>query len=120
MREHKYRAQSLSGELIYFELHESQLSGDPDVFYVKGIPCKTGTEQDCCNLKDRKNQEIYEGDMIRKPDGRTCRVTWFSSPAFVGFDLNVVSGEGQSPSRYSMWGEEWEVIGNIYDPELLK
>ena len=34
MREIKFRAKTLEGDLIYFDLHESQISGDSDVFYV--------------------------------------------------------------------------------------
>ena len=128
-REIKFRAQSLTGELTYFDLHESQMSGDSDVFYVRGSPCKVGTEEQFTGLKDKNDKEIYEGDIIQFLDKGnmfdsalllcTAQVTmkyarWFPKPINVkGLRYFEFEGYGENENCY--------IVGNIYEnPELLE
>ncbi len=104
MREIKFRAKALTGELIYFGLHESRLSGDPDiVFYVGDMPCEVGSEQEYIGLKDKNGKEAYWDDIVN--DG--------INPVF------VITSDYHLLARLSEI--EFEVIGNICEnPELVE
>lgn len=65
---------------------------------------------------DRNNNEIYAGDLVRTPAGRLCKVVWFDSPEFCGWDLNAINSAGYPPHGWS----DLKVVGNVYEnPELI-
>lgn len=69
---------------------------------------------------DEKGNEIYEDDLVKNSTGRICRVVWFESPSFIGWDLKPVNAKGLPPKPDDMW-DGWEIVGNIFEnPELLK
>ncbi len=124
MRELKFRAKALDGGLICFELHESRLSGDSDVFYVGDIPCKTGTEQEYIGLKDKNGKEVYEGDVTCRhwDDGTSQNGKIIFDEA--GFFWQEIGGNEKHRIGFihpiGINTKHSEVIGNIMEnPELL-
>lgn len=116
MRTIKFRAEALdeSFGLIYFDLHKSILSGDSEVFYVSGIPCKTGTEQEFTGLLDKNGKKIWEGDIIKYGAYHNPFVIeWFNQ--YCGF-CRVWNNEVYQLNENS----DIEVIGNLYEtPNLI-
>lgn len=68
-------------------------------------------------LYDRKEKEIYEGDIIRRSDNRIGVVVFING----GFMIeSKIYGRCVRTPLY-VFGEKSEVIGNVHDnPELLK
>ena len=67
-------------------------------------------------IKDKNNIKIFKDDIVRTKHGRLCRVVWFTSPNYNGWDLAPIEMEHPAPDKYDLWQpENLEVIGNIFD-----
>lgn len=71
-------------------------------------------------VDDKKGKEIYEDDIVRTSSGRICKVVWFSSPQYQGWDLKPIEEKNTIPTEVEFWND-LEVIGNVYEnADLLK
>jgi uncharacterized phage protein (TIGR01671 family) len=118
MREIKFRAwDRQAGHMAYLgkAIYMAEYNGIT-FFFPSNRKGKTGIElMQFTGLRDSRRKRIYEGDILREPEGGECDVVewnkesggwgtkhWFSSVDFVE------------------WAGVHEVIGNIYEnPELL-
>ncbi len=71
-------------------------------------------------LTDNNKKKIWENDIVKTNSGRICKIIWFSSPQYQGWDLIPLEVDNPAPSQFNLWSE-LEVIGSIFDnSELLE
>ena len=81
--------------------------------------CNSKTICQCTGLKDKNGKLIWENDIVKTNNGRLCKVFWFSSSLYQGYDLKPIESENPAPTKWNIW-YDIEVIGNIFDnPELI-
>lgn len=55
--------------------------------------------QQFTGLFDKNAREIYNGDIVRTNSGRLCKVVWFSSPQYQGWDLEPIEAKNPPPKE---------------------
>lgn len=73
-------------------------------------------------IEDKNGIKIFKNDIVKTKHGRLCKVIYFTSPNYIGWDLAPLEIEHPDPDKFDLWlPENLEVIGNVYDnPELIK
>lgn len=71
-------------------------------------------------VDDKNGREIYNWDVVRTNSSLLCKVVWFSSPQYQGWDLEPIESKNPAPKKRELWSD-LEVIGNVYEnADLLK
>jgi hypothetical protein len=96
------------------------LLGIRDIYFLNGLAVKDDWELinvgQFTGLTDRKGKEIYDGDLIKDPNGQVGKIFWNDSNAQFAVNWKMKDGSYETDTCFG-YGE---VIGNIYEnPKLL-
>ena len=132
MREIKFRGKRIDtvewvyGDLIenqgryyiYYATSDTTLENEDDTIIVLAEEVDPDTVGQYTGLKDRNGQDVYEGDLLRTPEGNIMIAEWVGS-GIVTRCLTPTYDGMMNTNRYSF--PVSEKIGNIHDnSELLE
>lgn len=121
-REIKFRGKRIdTGEWVYGDIIQWK-DGSVDIAPIESdcgqYPVYPETIGQYTGLKDRNGQDVYEGDLVRTPEGNIMIAEWVGS-GIVTRCLTPTYDGMMNTNRYAF--PVSEKIGNIYDnPKLLE
>ena len=65
------------------------------------------SEKRFTGMCDKHAEPLYEGDIVATKYGRHCKIVWFESPVFSGWDLVPVAKlDCQAPDKFDLWDSD--------------
>ena len=119
MREIKFRGKRIdTGKWVYGYLADESYINDINTVDLSSVEVDPDTVGQYTGLKDRNGQDVYEGDLLRTPEGNIMIAEWVGS-GIVTRCLTPTYDGMMNTNRYSF--PVSEKIGNIHDnSELLE